>query len=136
MLEFLKTHWKRILLFVFVAAILGLCTWGSYGVTKKFLMDRVRLSVTSLRGTAIKRQTLPTPNQPSRTERTYTQKELEEARKKGKLPPEMRQPYMPPANTAANDAVQRSLRTIEEINRINEMNQRLMDQQRRLQNQK
>ncbi len=68
---------------------------------------------------------------PQTTTRTYTEKDLEEARKKGKLPPGA----LPsnPATAAGDAAVQRSLRTLEEINRINETNRRLIEQQQRQQ---
>jgi hypothetical protein len=74
---------------------------------------------------------------PASHTKTYTKEELDEMRKKGKSPEGIKQPYTPPQPNTANDAaVQRSLRTIEEINKINDMNQRLLDQQRRMQNQK
>ena len=67
---------------------------------------------------------------PQTTTRTYTAQELEEARKKGKLPTGMNQAYTPP-NASGDAAVQRSLKTLDEINRINEMNRRLTEQQQR-----
>ncbi len=75
---------------------------------------------------------IQTGSGPQTTTRTYTEKELEEARKTGKLPPGMSQPYNP-TNAAGDAAVQRSMRTLEEINRINEMNRRMMEQQQRQQ---
>ncbi len=72
-----------------------------------------------------------TSAQGTRTVKTYDSKNLQEARKKGDAP----------ANTAAiqpntmNDAVQRNLQTLDEINRINQMNQRLMEQQERIRRQ-
>lgn len=67
---------------------------------------------------------------PTTTTHTYTQKELEEARKSGKMAPGMPQPYTS-TNAAGDAAVQRSMRTLEEINRINEMNRRMTEQQQR-----
>ena len=40
----------------------------------------------------------------------------------------------PPVHNTGEAAIQRQLKTLEEINRINEMNRRLMDQQQRMQN--
>jgi hypothetical protein len=66
--------------------------------------------------------------------RTYSQKDIEEARKRGqKLPGVYTPPTLP--NAAGDAAVQQSLRTLEEINRINEMNRRLNEQQQRQQQQ-
>jgi LPS O-antigen subunit length determinant protein (WzzB/FepE family) len=76
----------------------------------------------------------PRPNLPSNqpVTRTYTKEEIEEARKSGKpLPGLPKNQVMP--NTTGEDAVQRSLRTLDEINRINEMNRRLLEQQQRQQ---
>jgi hypothetical protein len=74
---------------------------------------------------------------PVRETHTYTAEELAEARKTGRPLPGARQPSMPPsAVNPGNDAVQRSLRTLDEINRINEMNRRLQEQQQRTQQQK
>src|SRR3989338_2390539 len=58
---------------------------------------------------------------------TYTREELDEMRKKGKSPNGVKQPFTPqPINNAGQAAAERAQRTLEEINRINAMNQRLM----------
>jgi len=107
---------------------------GGYFLAKKFLRDRA-----AAMNLAAGKYTLEKVKNPSanRQVKTYTREEIEKLRKEGKLPAGMRQ-ALPPAQPVLpqDDAVQRSLRTIEEINRINEMNQRLLDQQQRMQKQK
>lgn len=79
-----------------------------------------------------------THNKNGQTEtRTYNASEIKTLRREGKLPLGARQPNMPlPPNSAGEDATQRALKTLNDINRINEMNQRLMDQQERARRQK
>lgn len=111
-----------------ITLIMVTLTTAAYVLAKKFFHDRTQ----ALLGNQppITRKFI---NNSGTTTRTYTQKEIDEARKKGTPPVDIKQPYMPPTQTG-DEAVQRSLKTIEEINKINEMNQRLIDQQRRLQN--
>jgi hypothetical protein len=120
---------KKIIIWSLIVAVLVLGTVGAYFLTKSFLNERQSMMTNA----SLKRH-IRVPQQTSTTKRIYTPQELEEARKKGTLPPSAKQPYMPP-NTAGDAAIQQSLRTIEEINKINAMNQKLMDQQRRIQNQ-
>jgi len=80
---------------------------------------------------AVKNVLRRTPSSKEPVRKVYTQKELEEARRRGDIPKTMAQPYIPPAQNPNDAAIQRTMRTIDEINRMNQMNQRLMDQQRR-----
>lgn len=106
----------------------GILAGGYFGY-RRFLKDRER----ALSYRPVER-TVTTTNGPRREARTYTEKELEEARKTGKLPKSVPQPATPNTAAQANDqAIQRTLRTLEEINRINEMNRRLQEQQQRQQ---
>ncbi len=79
-------------------------------------------------------QPLTTAPQSTHKTVTYTEKDLAEMRKKGITPPGVAQQQAPQQNTG-EAAVQRSLRTIEEVNRINEMNRRIQEQQDRIRNQ-
>jgi len=126
MINILKNPAVKIgLIAVASALLLGA---GYFGL-RKFLADRQRMMAFSSY-----RPRLETAPRNSREVRTYTQKELDEMRKKGTLPSNLKQPYVPPAaTTAGQDAVQRSLKTLDEINRINEMNRRLQEQQQRRQ---
>jgi len=119
---------KKVVFFTLLAWVLALSLWGVYIGFQKFLKDRQGTANFTPPKTTIRRQT-PQGTQVQR----YTPEELEKARKEGTLPPGLKQP--PPPTNHANDAVQRSLKTIQEINRINEMNRRLMEQQQRMQNQ-
>ena len=90
----------------------------------KFLKDREAARHFSPRSN-FRPQQIQTPNSETRE---YTAEEIEKARKEAKLPPGLKLPPQPPqVNT--HDEVQRSLKTIQEINKINEMNRRLMQQQ-------
>ncbi len=119
--------WKKpLLISVVVAGFLG----GVYLLSRQILDDRkvaMAFQEKPLELPAFgKEERLPD----GRTIRTYTSKDLEEAKKRGKgsgLDATRPDPF-PTANDAA---VQRSLRTIEEINRINEMNRRVAEQQQR-----
>ncbi len=120
---------KNIVFYLILLAGLSLLVGASYLLVKKILIDRRRaLSYTPY---SQAQHVTRTVNNGKET-RTYTKEELEEARKKGQTPVGAKQPYLPSAaTTAADAAVQRSLRTLEEINRINEMNRRLQEQQQR-----
>jgi hypothetical protein len=74
---------------------------------------------------------------PQRQTVTYTEKDLEEMRKRGLNPQNVRPFGAPPAPPPSNEAaVQRSLKTLEEVNRINEMNRRIQEQQEKMRNQR
>ncbi|MFN0118093.1 MAG: hypothetical protein ACKVQC_07380 [Elusimicrobiota bacterium] len=123
---------KLVFFSILSVAILSL-TIGSYFLFKKILKDRQLAAQFNM---PISRNI---PINGNRQVTTYTAEDLEKMRKEGKLPQNaVPQPYIPPNNyQSQNDAaVQRSLRTLEEINRTNELNQRLMEQQRQMQNQK
>ena len=124
-----KTSIRSKLIFYVVFAVLGASfVTGGYWLVHKFLTDRDKILLSAFRP-----RVTATPKAGERETKRYTQKELEEARKKGELPPGLRNPpYQPPVQS--QDAVQRSLRTVEEINRINEMNRRMMEQQQRIPN--
>jgi len=104
----------------------------AYGASRKFIHDRE--SAMNFQPHQIHTQVERESGKP--VTRTYTQKEIEDARKQGKKLPGLTNlpPNLP--NQAGQDAVQRSLRTLDEINRINEMNRRLMEQQQRNQQQR
>ena len=121
-----KSKSGRILTVAMVLAVAG-ALGGGYVVFQKVLADRqAAMNYNAPRARP--------PEQPGegREVKTYTAEELEKLRKEGKMPREL-QGHTPPANpTAQSDAaVQRTLRTLDEINRINEMNRRLMEQQQR-----
>lgn len=120
---------KRIAVIAAFAAVACLLVWGSYLLVGRFLSDR---SATALYDEP--RPPAPRRQAPVTTE--YTLDDLEAARKKGELPRGMVPPAqpVPPPHTSGHEAIQRSLRTVEEINRINEMNRRLMEQQQRMNN--
>ncbi len=123
--------WKRMALWTGVTVAAVSVAAGGYFLFRKFERDRA---------SAMNFREMPPPNLAERTTtdgratKTYTQKDIEEARRKGQRLPG--QPYTPPQSTTANDAaIQRQLQTLQEINRINELNQRLQDQQQRMQRQ-
>ena len=93
---------KEIKLLVIVGTTGGILLMAIYGITAKFLRDRESLLLRPKR-----------PHQPVTLP----------ARNSAQLP-------VHPTNPQT-DAVQRSLRTLEEIQRINENNRRLMEQQQR-----
>lgn len=113
-----------------IAGGLTLLTILSYFLVRRFQNDR--LSAMTYREQEPRRSLSQEQRLPDgRTVTTYNSKDLEEARKKGKIPKGV-EAQMPSQATAANDAaVQRTLRTLEEINRVNEMNRRLQEQQQR-----
>jgi hypothetical protein len=114
--------------------VAGLVLGGAYLLVEKLLRDRQSaMNFKNPKERFLNDQnSLNTPQT-----KTYTSQELEEMRKKGQKLPGGMQQVLPQTNSAYNEsASQRSLRTIDEINRINEMNQRLMDQQRRLNQQR
>lgn len=126
MKEFIKKNlWWMGILFGGAAVL-----WGSYLLTAKFLKDRNR-TLSYVPPAQMGRRT---PSSQGPVRKVYTQKELEAARKRGEMPRPMAQPYIPPAQNPNDAAIQRTMRTLEEINKVNEMNQKLMDQQRRMQN--
>lgn len=120
----------RLKLIIGVAVGLVVVIAGVYLGTWKFFQDRE-----AMRGykDPLERQVeRRRQEQPVTTTRTYTAKELEEARKTGKLPKNMQTAPGPNQAAIANEAaVQRTLRTLDEINRVNEMNRRLQEQQRK-----
>src|SRR5947207_152120 len=98
---------KKSLFLLAVGTSLILLVGSIYLLVRKFLRDRESAMGFEPRVVRqIQRQTGP-----QTTTRTYTEKDLEEARKKGKLPAGMNQPYTPP-NAAGDAAVQRSLKTL------------------------
>ena len=122
-------NWRRIWPYLVLAGGLVLVLVTGYFLLARFLHDReTALGFDRMR---------PEFNRAGKNQRTYTAKELEDAQKKGLLPKNQpfTQPYQPPNTTNNDAAVQRSLRTIEEINRINEMNRRLQEEQQRMQKQ-
>ncbi|MCB4757317.1 MAG: hypothetical protein LHV69_09885 [Elusimicrobia bacterium] len=119
----------KLLKLLLVPVIFSIVLTFAYFTMKKFLRDRQAVEGYGLMRRPFSQER---PAAGQKEVRTYTQKELEEARRKGQLPGGVRQPYLPPPTTTAGEAaVQRSLRTLEEINKINEMNRRLQEQQRR-----
>jgi hypothetical protein len=124
-----KPRWKR--LAVIGAAILavGLLI---YGASWKFSHDRESAMNFQPHETRVRVER--STSQP--VTHSYSAKEIEEARKSGKKLPGMN--TLPPnlPNNSGEEAVQRSLRTLDEINRINEMNRRLIEQQQRSQQQR
>jgi hypothetical protein len=124
---------RKLISYLLIAAVAGGMILGGYLVTKKFLRDRAMAM--NYRRDWDGFQNRVNDFSTHREVKTYTQKDLEEARKNGKRLPTSHQPPTPPTNPS-DAAVQRSLRTLEEINRINELNQRLLDQQQRMNRQK
>lgn len=127
-----KIGFKRALPFLIFAMVATGLTAGSYLLLDRFLRDRQAVLT---RHSLPPRPVYDRPNvQNGRQVKTYSAKELEEARQKGRLPSGSQQNLPSQSNLAQQDAVQRSLRTLDEINRINQMNQRLLEQQQRIQN--
>ena len=119
-------NWKKIGSLALV--LIGLIA-GSYYLFKRFLRDRQSaLNFEKQKITILDRSAKST-----RETKIYTQEELEKMKREGKLPRGVNPaPTLPPGTNAAEN-VQRTLRTVEEINRINEMNRRLMEQQQKMQ---
>jgi len=124
--NFNKKKWGVIL---GVLLFLGVVLLGSYKFLAKFLEDRQ--SVTGFSKRSYRPRTIFSPEDGKPKVTRYNAEELEEARKQGKLPAGFIPPPTPPS-TQPSDTVQRTLDTLEEINRINEMNRRLMEQQRNI----
>ena len=115
---------------IIIGLLLGGLTAGGYVLFRQFLKDRQQALGYEDRPAEARTWDQERRMPEDRTVRTMTPKQLEEARRKGTIPQNYVPP--PPQNTTANDAaIQRTLRTIEEINRINEMNRRLQEQQQR-----
>ncbi len=121
---------KRLWIVLAVGIASALTLTAGYFLFAKFLDDRARAQ-------GFNRPMVRSPQalHDGRQEKVYTAEEIEEARRKGQLPPTATAPNIPQPNAAHNAAVQRSLRTLEEINRLNEMNRRLQEQQQRMQKQ-
>jgi len=113
---------KKMMFILIIGVFLVLCVTGGYYLMAKFFKDREK--ILNNEG----RYRKPTLRGPEQTIKTYTPEELEQAQKNGLVHP----PSNPIPQGQAD--VLRSLNTIEEINRINAMNQRLMEEQRRIQN--
>lgn len=126
------TAWKPWIRALIFAALLASLTGGAYLVFRRLMADRQSMMNYRLRPEITRRNETP---KNGREVKTYSGKELEEARRKGQLPAgaataaQAAQPNNPDAQ------IQRTLRTIDEINRINEMNRRMMEQQQRMQRQ-
>ena len=120
----MKKHLKPLLLTIACLILAGAVYLG----LKKFRQDRDKAR--SFEPRAL-RPLSPAP-QPQQTTHTYTREELEEARRKGVAVPGAKAPALPPPGSPAQAAAEQSQRTVQEINRINEMNRRLMEQQQRL----
>jgi hypothetical protein len=120
---------------VFIGVVLALAAVGagSYFMIKKLQKDRE--AALSFIPPSQPRPIAMPPSQKRETV-TYTQKDLEEMRKKGTVPPGVAQPPAQMPQNTGEAAVQRSLRTIDEVNRINEMNRRIQEQQERIRNQR
>lgn len=121
---------RRVLTLIIIGLVGGLLG-GGFWLVKKLLQDREAVLSYIPPNRAIP---LHNSGQPQREVVTYTEKDLEEMRKKGITPPGVKQPSQAVTNNEA--AVQRSLKTLEEVNRINEMNRRIQEQQERMQRQK
>jgi hypothetical protein len=119
-------------LLVVILVLTGL-TAGGYFLTKRFIAERQALLMPMTR--AQRPGGFVSPRRPVTQTRTYTREEIEKARKEGKSLPGLTQPgAVPAANTAGEAAVQRSLRTLDEINKINQLNQGLLVQKQRIKN--
>lgn len=80
----------------------------------------------------------PTSNSPTRPTRKvtyYNADELAKARREGRELPATAPSTPPPQPMGMDETVQRNLRTLDEINRVNQMNQRLMEQNERMRKQ-
>lgn len=123
---------KRSRFFVLTLLLIIICAVVAavYVATRKFEHDRTS-AMTSPSHTF---QTREESSRPQTVTRTYTQKEIEDARKNGKKLPGLAPTNLPGGQ--ADAAVQQSMRTLDEINRINEMNRRLIEQQQRQQQQR
>jgi hypothetical protein len=119
---------------VFALVLTSLTTF-TYFFLKNFIEDREEiLTQADFELHSPKTNTIPM----NRSEvKTYTAEELETLRKQGKSPEGMSQTFNQNQAIQANEAaVQRSLKTLEEINRINQMNQQLIEQQQRMNRQR
>lgn len=115
---------RRIFFFAALTAALSLVTLGAYALLAKFLGDRQ---------TAMSDTRRPTREQIARRElRRRGAVDAAQAQRPGAAG----QPVQRSPADAGQAAIQRQLRTLEEINRVNEMNRRLMEQQQRMQNQR
>jgi len=120
----------RAIFYLIFLSVLSSFTFGAYQLMAKHLRDRE--NAIDLQ----REQFQPQRRKPGQSEvRTYTQEDIEKARKEGKLPPGLKLPPQQP-NMSTTEQIQRTLKTIEDINKINEMNRRLMEQQQRHQNQR
>jgi hypothetical protein len=123
---------NRLVLIGVLVAVAGAVA-GGYFLVRKLQKDREAVL-------SYIPPTRPQPVQTNPTQKretvTYTEKDLEAMRKKGITPPGVAQPAGQMPQNSGEAAVQRSLRTIEEVNRINEMNRRIQEQQERIRNQR
>ena len=113
---------RRAIPFLIFAAVSTALVTGSYLVLQRFLEDR--------------QSAISTPRRESLSASTHRQPGTGEKNSQGK---NVQRPAGLPGQTAADAgqaAIQRQLKTLQEINNINEMNRRLMEQQRRMQNQR
>jgi hypothetical protein len=122
---------KRFYLTLICLLIAGSLVGGAYLLVKRFQRDRQE--ALGFRPADDRHPFETGTTSDGKTTHTYTTEELEEARRTGKLPKSADPKGVSSAEAANQAAVQRSLKTIEEINRINAMNQRLIEQQQRIQ---
>lgn len=127
-----RVHYWALLIFGVAATTM---TAISYFALKNFIQDREELLSMGSEPLELSKQKNDLGH--GREVKTYTAEELEDLRRQGKtpqgLPPQYNQTQAIQANEAA---VQRSLKTLEEINRLNQMNQQLLEQQQRLNRQR
>src|SRR4051812_35250193 len=115
---------KKAVYYAVLAGFLALVTTAAYYALARFLRDRQTVM-----------SELNRPTVETRT-RSGTQRETPAERAR-RVAQSGQQPGGGPAAAAAGEAaIQRQLKTLDEINRINEMNRRLQEQQRRMQNQR
>lgn len=118
---------NRIVIILLLALGLTALTGTAYVLFRKFLSDREAAQGLHPADQEVIRRV----QKYRRGERKpMTGEELEQMRKRGESPKNANPAVPAPQPNLGADAAQRSLKTIEEINRINEMNRRLMQQER------
>ncbi len=107
---------NRVISFAAFAAVLAALTYGAYKLTERFLADR--------------QQAIARVSRSERVERTATASPVRKP-VNGTVPAPITAPAGSAATASGEAAIQRQLKTLQEINRLNEMNRQLMDQQQR-----
>ena len=123
-------NFKKAVLIVLFAGMGVAALFGGYYLLAKFLKDR--RSALTFRN--VENRTTIEYRFPKNAEEQKTPSR-EELQRKGQEPAGLRRVATPPPPPTQDAAIQRTLRTLDEINKINQTNQRLLEQQRRTERQ-